>query len=50
MDREQLKKDLAFMLSVAKQEAASIGRITVAVWIVVLLMMLVINIYDVITQ
>ena len=50
MDREQLKKDLQFIANGMKDEAKSIGRITAAVWVVVLLMMLVINIYDVITQ
>lgn len=49
MDKEQLKKDLTFMSGIMKSEAASIGRITAAVWVAVLVMMAIFTIYDMIT-
>ena len=49
MDKEQLRKDLKFIAEGMKEEAMSIGRITAAVWVAVVVMMLVFNIYDVIT-
>jgi hypothetical protein len=48
MDREQLKKDLKFIAEGMKQEARSIGRITAAVWVAVLVMMAIFNIIEVI--
>jgi hypothetical protein len=48
MDKEQLRKDLKFIAEGMKQEALSIGRITIAVWVAVFVMMLIFNIIEVI--
>ena len=49
MDKEQLKKDLQDIANGMKEEAKSIGRITAAVWVAVLIMMAIFNIYSLFT-
>ena len=49
MDKEQLKKDAQVFIAGMREEAASIGRITAAVWVAVLIMMAIFNIYSLFT-
>ncbi|MDA8338674.1 MAG: hypothetical protein M0Z70_05175 [Nitrospiraceae bacterium] len=46
MDREQLRKDAQVFIAGMKEEAGSIGRITVAVWIAVFVMMAIFNVIE----